>query len=62
MSNRGIFRYKIRRFISKDTALLIYTAMIRAHYDHGDFIVDSYYANEIDYVERLQDRIHRLME
>ena len=36
----GILR-KIRRYISLDTALLIYKVMIRHHFDYGDYMMDS---------------------
>ena len=37
--------YKIRRFISCQTSLLLYKVMIRPHLEYGDFIIDS--ANQV---------------
>ena len=54
--------YKLRRFISQDTALHIYKTLIRPYMDYGDFIVDSANADKIDKLERLQERIVRLIE
>ena len=36
----GILR-KIRRYISEETAILIYKVMIRPHFDYGDYMIDS---------------------
>ena len=54
--------YKIRNFISKDTALLILKTMIRPYMDYGDFIIDSAHVAKVDKLERLQERILRLLE
>ena len=40
--------YKVRSFISKDTALLIYKTMICPYMDYGDFIVDSAHVSKVD--------------
>ena len=57
----GIVR-KIRRYISEETALLIYKVMIRPHFDYGDYMIDSGMQNNIDKLERIQDRILRNIE
>ena len=54
--------YKIRSFISRKTALLIYKTMIRPYMDYGDFIIDSALISKTDKLERLQERILRLIE
>ena len=54
--------YKIRNFISQNTALSIYKAMIRPYMDYGDFIIDSALSSKVEKLERLQDRIIRLIE
>ena len=54
--------YKIRHFISHNTALLIYKTMIRPYMDYGDFIIDSALASKVDKLERLQERVIRLIE
>ena len=54
--------YKIRSFISHETALLIYKSMIRPYMDYGDFIIDSAHISKVDKLDRLQDRILRLIE
>ena len=48
---------KIRRYISEDTALLIYKVMIIPHFDYGDYIIDSGTQCKIDELERIQERI-----
>ena len=57
----GILR-KIRRYVSEETALLIYKVMIRPHFDYGDYIVDSGTQNRIDELDRIQDKIVRTIE
>ena len=57
----GILR-KIRRYISEETALLIYKTMIRPHFDYGDYIIDSGIQSKIEKMERIQDRIIRTIE
>ena len=54
--------YKIRNFISRKTSLLIYKTMIRPYMDYGDFIIDSAHVSKIDRLDRIQDRIIRLIE
>ena len=54
--------YKIRNFNSRNTSLLIYKTMIRPYMDYGDFIVDSAHVSKIDRLDRIQDRIIRLIE
>ena len=54
--------YKIRHFISQNTALSIFKSMIRPYMDYGDFIIDSAHSVRIDRLERLQNRIKRLIE
>ena len=51
---------KIRRFISKKTA--IYKCMIRPHLDYIDFVVDSSSSNRILKLDRLQDKAIRCIE
>ena len=55
-----LMMYKICSFISRETALTIYKVMIRPYMDYGDFIVDI--STKIDQLDRLQDRILRLIE
>ena len=45
--------YKIRSFISCETALLIYKTMIRPYMDYGDFIIDSAHVAKVCKLERL---------
>ena len=40
--------YKIRRFFSCETSLLIYNVMIRPHLEYGDFIVETLSQTHID--------------
>ena len=54
--------YKIRKFIKSDTALLLYKVMIRPHLEYGDFLIDSANQKCIDKIERLQERIIRVIE
>ena len=54
--------YKIRGFISQDTSLLIYKTMIRPYMDYGDFVVDSAHVSKVDKLDRIQERIVRLIE
>ena len=54
--------YKVRSFISKDTALLIYKTMIRPYMDYSDFIVDSAHVSKVDRLDYLQERMVRLIE
>ena len=54
--------YKIRRFISTNTALLLYKVMIRPHLEYGDFIVESSSQKNVDKLERLQEKSLRLAE
>ena len=54
--------YKIRSFISRDTSLLIYKTMIRLYMDYGDFLIDSGHSAKVEKLERLQERIVRLIE
>ena len=54
--------YKVRSFISKDTALLIYKTMILPYMDYCDFIIDSAHVSKIDKLEPLQERIVCLIE
>ena len=54
--------YKIRKFISCQTSLLIYKVMIRPHMEYGDFIVESSSKSHIDKLERLQEKSLRLAE
>ena len=54
--------YKIRGFISHDTSLLVYKTMIRPYMDYGDFVVDSAHISKVDKLDRIQERIVRLIE
>ena len=54
--------YKICYFISHDTALSIYKAMIRPYMDYGDFIIYSAVKSKIDKLDRLQECILRVIE
>ena len=54
--------YKVRNFISQHTALSIYKAMIRLYMDYGDFIIDLTLSKKVEKLERIQDRIIRLVE
>ena len=54
--------YKIRNFISRDTSLLIFKTMIHPYMDYGVFIIDSAHSSKIEKMERLQERIVRLIE
>ena len=54
--------YKIRKFIKSETALLLYKVMIRPHLEYGDFLIDSANQKHIDNLERLQERILRVIE
>ena len=54
--------YKIRKFISCETSLLIYKVMIRPHMEYGDFVVESSSKAHIDKLERLQEKSLRLAE
>ena len=53
---------KIQRYVSEETALLVYKVMIRPHFDYGDYMIDSGTQNNIDKLERIQDRILRTKE
>ena len=55
-NTHGILR-KIRRYLSKVTATLIYKVMIRPHYDYGDYMIDSGSKTNIDKLEQIQDNI-----
>ena len=48
--------YKIRTFITCQTALLLYKVMIRPFMEYGDFIVDSAHQTIIDKLEKLQEK------
>ena len=54
--------YKIRKFITSETALLLYKVMIRPHLEYGDFFINSANQKCIDKIERLQERILRVIE
>ena len=54
--------YKIRKFITLNTALLLYKVMIRPHVEYGDFLIDSSTQKCIDRIERLQERTVRVIE
>ena len=54
--------YRIRKFISRDTSLLIYKVMIRPHMEYGDLVVDLASKKHIDKLERLQEKGLRLTE
>ena len=54
--------YKIRKFIKLETALLLYKVMIRPHLEYGDFLIDSANQKCIERIERLQERIMRVIE
>ena len=54
--------YKIRKFIKSETALLLYKVMIRPHLEYGDFLIDSANQKCIDKLERLQERVVRVIE
>ena len=54
--------YKIRKFITSETALLIYKVMIRPHLEYGDFLVDSAHQGNIEKLEKLQEKVLRLVE
>ena len=54
--------YKIRKFITSETALLIYKVMIRPHLEYGDFLVDSANQLNVEKLERLQEKVLRLVE
>ena len=58
-SKLGIL-YRIRKFISCQTSLLLYKVMIRPYMEYGDFIVDSANQYYIDMLDRLQDKALRL--
>ena len=52
--------YKIRKFISSETALLLYKVMIRPHMEYGDFVVKSSNQIYIDKLEKMQEKGLRL--
>ena len=54
--------YKIRKFISSETALLLYKVMIRPHMEYGDFVVESSNQIYIDKLEKMQEKGLRLAE
>ena len=53
---------KIRRFISRKTAINIYKCMIRPHMDYIDFVVDSGSSCNISKLDRLQEKAIRRIE
>ena len=54
--------YKIRRFISYETSILLYKVMILPHLEYGDFIVGTANQKFINKLDRLQDKAVRLAE
>ena len=54
--------YKICKFIKSETALLLYKVIMRPHLEYGDFLIDSANQKCIDKIERLQERILRVIE
>ena len=54
--------YKICSFISHETTLSIYKTMIRPYMVYGEFVVDSAHVTKVDKLERLQERLVRLIE
>ena len=53
---------KIRRFISKKTAICIYKCMIRPHLDYIDYVIDSGSADRIQKLNNLQKKAIRRIE
>ena len=53
---------KIRRFISKKTAIRIYKSMIRPHLDYIDYVIDSGSADGIQKLDNLQRKAIRRIE
>ena len=53
---------KIRRFITKKTALRIYNCMIRPHLNYIAFVVESGSANRIQKLDTLQKKAIRRVE
>ena len=53
---------KIRRFIKEGTAVKIYKTMIRPHLEYIDFIIESGNKDNIDRIDKLQDRALRRIE
>ena len=60
--NKMGIMYKIRKFIKSETALSIYKVMIRPHLEYGDFLVDSAPQGNIEKLEKLQEKVLRLVE
>ena len=54
--------YKICKFISTNTGLSIYKALIRPHLEYGDFIIDSSSKTSLDKLEKFQEKCLRLSE
>ena len=54
--------YKICKFISTDTRLSTYKALIHPHLEYGDFIIDSSSKTNIDKLEKFQEKCLRLSE
>ena len=53
----GILK-KVHRYITEETALLIYKVMIRPHFDYdSDCMIDSGVQGKINKMERTQDKI-----
>ena len=57
----GILK-KIRKYITRETALCVYKTMIRPHFDYGDYMIDSGTQNRIDKIERIHDKLIRTIE
>ena len=52
----------MRRFLTKETALLLYKVMILPHFDYVDFIADSATVESTEKIERLHKRAIRKVE
>ena len=60
-SKLGIL-YKICRFITSQTCLLLYKVMIRPHMEYGDFVIDSAGQGLVTRLDNLQNKALRLVE
>ena len=47
---------KIRKYITSDTALLIYKSMVLPYFDYADIIYANSYKKDLDKVQRMQNR------
>ena len=57
----GILK-KMRKYITRETALCIYKTMIRPHFDYGDYMIDSGIQSKIDKIDKIQDKVVRTIE